>query len=207
MTQEDLEEKLKAKAAEIQSLQAQLQSPSISDDGQGASRSSSATLDFEIKKLQEDSQAEFQKTQQKVFSQFQKEIGPSWRTLAKEQKLQLVLPYQPGLVAYGTQAWMLAFTDEVAKRYDAKYRQRRHARRRQAAPSPPPPPRSSLSFCPWSRSRRRRAGCPPGRRASVPAARPSAGTGASRNWAMRSPRCRAKGAAPWLMSITATSPR
>ena len=41
--------------------------------------------------------------------------------LAKEQKLQLVLTYQPGLVAYADQEWVLAFTDEVGKRYDAKF--------------------------------------------------------------------------------------
>ena len=41
--------------------------------------------------------------------------------VAKEQKIQLVLQYQQGMIAYGEEGWMLAFTNEVAKRYDAKY--------------------------------------------------------------------------------------
>jgi len=116
-----LDVKLSAKAAEIQKLSSQLQSPSLSESGKESIQKQLRDLDFENKKLQDDSQAEFQKTQQRVINQFQKEITPFVDVLAKEQKLQLVLQYQPGMVAYADQAWLLSFSDEIAKRYDAKY--------------------------------------------------------------------------------------
>jgi hypothetical protein len=56
-----------------------------------------------------------------VVTQFQQEISPLVDELAKEQKLQLVLTFQPGLVAYADPTWIVAFSDEVAKRYDAKF--------------------------------------------------------------------------------------
>jgi len=116
-----LQEKLQAKTAEFQKLNAQLQSPSISDAGKESIQKQLRDLDFEGKKLQDDSQQELQRTQQKVIGQFEREIGPLVEELAKEQKLQLVLMYQPGLVAYADQAWLTTFSDEIAKRYDAKY--------------------------------------------------------------------------------------
>lgn len=120
VTKKNLEEKLKAKGEEGARLQAQLQSPSISDAGKEQITKQLRDADYEFKKLQEDSQAEFQKTQQKVFGLFQQEVGPIVDAVAKEQKIQLVLQYQQGLIAYGEESWMLAFTNEVAKRFDAK---------------------------------------------------------------------------------------
>ena len=116
-----LSDKLQAKGNEIQKLSSQLQSPSMSETGKETLQKQLRDLDFENKKLQEDSQAEFQKTQQRIVTQFQKELAPFVDALAKEEKLQLVLQYQPGLVAYADQAWLLSFSDEVARRYDAKY--------------------------------------------------------------------------------------
>jgi Skp family chaperone for outer membrane proteins len=116
-----LNDKIQAKRNEITKLTSQLQSPSISEAGKENIQKQLRDLDFEDKKLQDDSQAEFQKTRQRVGNQFQQEIGPIVEELAKEQKLQLVLTYQPGLVAYADQEWVLAFTDEVGKRYDAKF--------------------------------------------------------------------------------------
>ena len=116
-----LQERLQAKGAEINKVNSQLQSPSISESGKESLQKQLRDLDFEAKKAQDDSQLEFQKTQARVVDQFQKEIGPLVEDLAKERKLQLVLQYQPGLVAYADQAWLLAFSDEIAKRYDAKY--------------------------------------------------------------------------------------
>jgi len=121
VTKKRLEERLKAKGEEGSRLQSQLQSPSISDSGKEQLQKQLRDTDYEFKKLQEDSQAEFQKTQQKVVGQFQKEVGPIVEEVAKEQKIQLVLQYQQGMIAYGEEGWMLAFTNEVAKRYDAKY--------------------------------------------------------------------------------------
>lgn len=116
-----LGKKLQDKASEIQRLESQLQSPSISNDGKEKIQKQLRDLDFENKKLQDDSNTEFQKTQQQVVSQFQKELGPIVEDLAKEKKLTLVLQYQPGMVAWADQKWLLEFSDEVARRYDAKY--------------------------------------------------------------------------------------
>jgi Skp family chaperone for outer membrane proteins len=116
-----LQEKLDGKVSEIQKLNAQLQSPSISESGKETIQKQMRDLDFEGKKLQEDSQQELQKTQQKVINQFEREIRPLVEDLAKEQKLQAVMNFQPGLFFYADEAWMLAFSDEIAKRYDAKF--------------------------------------------------------------------------------------
>ena len=94
-----LSDKLQAKGNEIQKLSSQLQSPSMSETGKETLQKQLRDLDFENKKLQEDSQAEFQKTQQRIVTQFQKELAPFVDALAKEEKLQLVLQYQPGLGA------------------------------------------------------------------------------------------------------------
>lgn len=133
--QKTLSDKIQAKRTEIQKLTNQLQSPSISEAGRETIQKQLRDLEFDDKKLQEDSQAEFQKTKQKVFTQFQQEIGPIVEKLAKEQNLQLVMTYQPGLMAYADQAWVLNFTDEVGKRYDAQYGI-------QPAPKPAPKPKS-----------------------------------------------------------------
>ena len=116
-----LSDKIQGKRAEIQKLGSQLQSPSLSESGKEAIQKQLRDLDFEDKKLQDDSQTEFQRTQQRIVTQFQQEITPLVDEVAKEQKLQLVLTFQPGLVAYADQTWIVAFSDEVAKRYDAKY--------------------------------------------------------------------------------------
>jgi Skp family chaperone for outer membrane proteins len=126
-----LGERIQAKRAEIQKLSGQLQSPSISDAGKETIQKQLRDLDFEEKKLQDDSQMEFQRTQQRVVTQFQQELSPLVEELAKEQKLSLVLTWQPGLVAFVDQNWLLTFTDEVGRRYDAKYPA--------SAPLTPPP--------------------------------------------------------------------
>jgi Skp family chaperone for outer membrane proteins len=134
-----LGDRIQAKRAEIQKLGSQLQSPSISEAGKENIQKQLRDLEFEDKKLQEDSQAEFQKTQQRVVGQFQQEISPIVEELAKERKLQLVLTYQPGLVAFADQAWVLNFTDEVGKRYDAKYEPQAAGAAKPAAKAPAKP--------------------------------------------------------------------
>jgi Skp family chaperone for outer membrane proteins len=121
VTQKNLQEHLKAKGEEGAKLQQQLQSPSISDAGKEQVTKQLRDLEFEFKKLQEDSQAEFQKVQQKVFGQFNQEVGPIVEAVAREQKLQLVLQNQQGLIAFADETWVNNFTNEVAKRYDAKF--------------------------------------------------------------------------------------
>jgi len=107
---------------EIQKLGNQLQSPSISEVGKESIRKQLRDLEFESKKLQEDSQIELQQTEQTVITQFQNEISPLVTQLAEEQKLQLVLQFQPGLVAYADPTCILNFSSEIARRYDAKYK-------------------------------------------------------------------------------------
>ena len=117
----NLEEKIQAKGLEGQKIQSQIQSPSISEAGKEQLTKQLRDLEYEFKKLQEDSEADYRKVQQKVLGQFNTEIGPIVQEVAKEQKLQLVLQNQQGLIAYGDETWVLSFTNEVAKRYDAKY--------------------------------------------------------------------------------------
>jgi Skp family chaperone for outer membrane proteins len=131
-----LEEKLQAKGLEGQKVQAQLQSPSISDAGREQLTKQYRDLEFEFKKMNEDSQADYAKVQQKVFATFQTEIKPIVDGLAKEQKLQLVLQYQQGLVVFAEEPWVLRFTDEVTKRYDAKYEGAASAAAEKPAPKP-----------------------------------------------------------------------
>ena len=71
-----------------------------------------------------------------MVNQFQTEISPLVEELAKEQKLQVVLTFQPGLVAYADPTWIVAFSDEVARRYDAKYEPNGAAAKPGAAPKP-----------------------------------------------------------------------
>ena len=113
-----LQDKIEAKGLEGQKLQSQLQSPSISDAGREQITKQLRDLEYDFKKLQEDSKTDFSKLQKKIFSQFQAEIGPIVDAVAKEQKLQVVLQYQQGLIAFADDAWLGAFNDEVAKRYE-----------------------------------------------------------------------------------------
>jgi hypothetical protein len=69
---------------------------------------------------------------------------PFVEELAKEQKLQLVLQYQPGMVAYADQAWMVSFSNEVARRYDAKYGEKAPAKPAAPAQAPKPAPKPAL---------------------------------------------------------------
>jgi Skp family chaperone for outer membrane proteins len=116
-----LQDKLQGKAAEGQKLQQQLQSGSLSEDGKEKLTKQLRDLEYDLKKQQEESQVEFQKAQQRVYGQFQQEVGPIVEALAKERKLQVVFQYQPNqnMFAYTDPAWGLEFTNEVAKRYDA----------------------------------------------------------------------------------------
>ncbi|HJU83032.1 MAG TPA: OmpH family outer membrane protein [Holophagaceae bacterium] len=127
----NLQDKLAAKQAEGQQVGKQLQSGSIDDAGKEKLQKQLRDLEFEFKKLQEDSQAEFNKAQSRILEQLNKEVGPVIEGLAKERGLTGVFSYQPGMFAYIDEKWVLDFTDEVAKRYDAKYPEA-------AAPAPAP---------------------------------------------------------------------
>lgn len=139
-TQKSLDAKLKAKADEGNKLQQQLQAGSLSEQGKDQLRKQLRDLDFDYKKLQEDSQVEFNRVQQKVLGEIYTQAGPIIDGLAKEQKLQVVLSGESAqagqLIQWADEAWVRAFSLEVAKRFDAAAPQSKPA----VAPAPKPTP-------------------------------------------------------------------
>jgi len=129
ITGKTLQEKLQAKGQELQTLQQQLNSPSIDPEKKEPLAKKYRDLEFEAKKMQEDSQAEYQRVEKKVGEAITKMAAPIVQDLAKEQKLQLVLSDQAiNVLSWADDAWMKGFTAEVAKRLDAE-----------AAPAAPAP--------------------------------------------------------------------
>jgi len=120
ITGKNLQEKLQAKGQELQTLQQQLSSPSIDPDKKEALAKKYRDLEFEAKKMQEDSQGEYQRVEKKVGEAITKLAGPIVEQLAKEQKLQMVFSDQSvQILSWADQEWMKGFTTEVAKRLDA----------------------------------------------------------------------------------------
>lgn len=121
---QELETKMKAKAEELQKAEAQLKSPGLSDEGRAKLQRELQDGEVAFKRAQEDSQKDFAAVQQRVYGTFSKEVEPLVEELAKEWKLNVVLQYteqSAGLFAYTDKEWALSFTNEVAKRYDAKF--------------------------------------------------------------------------------------
>jgi Skp family chaperone for outer membrane proteins len=119
ITGKNLQEKLQAKGQELQSLQQQLNSPSLDPEKKDALAKKFRDAEFEAKKMQEDSQQEYQRVEKKVGEAITKLAAPIVEQLAKEQKLQVVLSDQAvQILSWGDQEWMKAFTSEVAKRLD-----------------------------------------------------------------------------------------
>ena len=116
ITGKNLQEKLQAKGQELQTLQQQLNSPSIDPDKKEALAKKYRDLEFEAKKMQEDSQAEYQRVEKKVGEAITKLAGPIVEQLAKEQKLQMVFSDQSvQILSWADQEWMKGFTAEVAE--------------------------------------------------------------------------------------------
>jgi Skp family chaperone for outer membrane proteins len=135
ITGKGLQEKLQAKGQELQTLQQQLNSPSLDPDKKEALAKKFRDVEFEAKKMQEDSQQEYQRVEKKVGEAITKMAAPIVEQLAKEQKLQLVLSDQAvQILSWADQDWMKAFTAEVAKRLDASEASASTA----AAPKPAP---------------------------------------------------------------------
>ena len=136
ITGKNLQEKLQAKGQELQALQQQLNSPSLDPDKKEALAKKFRDAEYEAKKVQEDSQAEYQKVEKKVGEAITKLAAPIVEGLAKEQKLQIVLSDQAvQILSWGDPEWMKAFTLEVAKRLDAS-----EPAAPAAAPKPAPKP-------------------------------------------------------------------
>ncbi len=120
----ELEVRMKGRAEELQKLDQQLKSPGLSDEGRAKLQRDLQDGELAFKRSQEDSQKEFGAVQQKVYGTFSKEVEPIVEELAKEWKLNVVLQYTEqtaSIFAYTDKEWALAFTNEVAKRYDAKF--------------------------------------------------------------------------------------
>jgi len=116
-----LNDALKAKADDLQKMEQQLRSSSISEEGRSKIARELEDGRISFQRMQEDSQAQMQRVEQTAFQQFSGEIGPIIEALAKEQNLHCVFQMQEGMLAWVDPAWALKFTEEVAKRYDAAY--------------------------------------------------------------------------------------
>ncbi len=120
ITGKNLQEKLQAKGQELQAMQQQLNSPSLDPDKKEALAKKFRDVEFEAKKMQEDSQQEYQRVEKKVGEAITKLAAPIVEQLAKEQKLQLVLSDQAiQILSWGDEAWLKGFTAEISKRLDA----------------------------------------------------------------------------------------
>jgi Skp family chaperone for outer membrane proteins len=115
-----LTDNIKAKAEELEKMKQQMGSSSISDDGRKKIAEEFEKGRAQLQRMQEDGQAQYQKVEQVAVQQFQSEIGPIVEALAEEQKLHLVLQAS-AMVAWADQAWIMKFTEEVARRYDDAY--------------------------------------------------------------------------------------
>lgn len=133
-----LQERIQTRGEELKRIAKQLESPSLAEEGRAKLQRELQDGELALKRMQEDSQLEFNKVRDQAFGTFQKEIDPVIRETAKDMKLQVVLNYQPGMLAYGDEAWMLGFSTEVAKRYDAKYEGGAPAAAKPAAPAAKP---------------------------------------------------------------------
>jgi Skp family chaperone for outer membrane proteins len=132
VTGKNLSDRLKVKQDELTKIDSQLKSPGLSDEGRAKLQRDLQDGDTLLRRMQEDSQREFQKVREKCMGQFQTEVGPIIETLAKEWKLQVVMNYTEGMISWVDEPSFVAFSSEISKRYDAKYEGG-------AAPAPKPP--------------------------------------------------------------------
>ena len=115
------QDKLEAKSVEGQQLQKQLQATGLSDEGKEKLQKQLRDLQYDFNKMQEDAKADMEKAQQKAGAQFNQDVAPTLEEIVKEKGLQAVIQYNPGLFAYLDESAALSFSDEVAKRVDAKF--------------------------------------------------------------------------------------
>lgn len=147
ITGKNLQEKLQAKGAELQTVQQQIQSPSIDPSKREELQKRLRDLEFEGKKMQEDSQAEFQKVEKRVGEAIIVMARPIVEQMAKEQNLQVVFSDQAlQVLSWADDAWLKGFTLEVAKRLDASESAsapKPGAAAKPATPKPAPAPKKN----------------------------------------------------------------
>lgn len=116
-----LQDALDAKRDELNRINQQLQSSSISEEGRNRLNRELEDGRVAFQRMIEDSREQMQKENDAAFQQLEKEIMPIIEALAKERKLQCVFQFQPGLIAWADQTWLMEFTEELCKRYDAAF--------------------------------------------------------------------------------------
>jgi len=132
-----LDDQLKAKLEELQKMEQQLRSSSLSEEGRNRISREFEDGKVAYQRLQEESQGQYQRVFATASQQFQNEVGPIIEALAKERKLHCIFQLQNGLIAWADREWASSFTEEVAKRYDAAFPGGVAANRTPAAPEAP----------------------------------------------------------------------
>ena len=115
-----LTDTIKAKVDELQKMEQQMRSSSISEEGRSKIARELEDGRIAFNRMQEDSREQFQRVEQAAMQQFQTEIAPIVEAVAKEQKLHFIMQVSEAIV-WADPAWINKFTEEVAKRYDAAY--------------------------------------------------------------------------------------
>jgi len=115
-----LTDTIKAKVDELQKMEQQMRSSSISEEGRSKIARELEDGRIAFNRMQEDSREQFQRVEQAAMQQFQSEIAPIVEAVAKEQKLQFIMQVSEAIV-WADPAWINKFTEEVAKRYDAAF--------------------------------------------------------------------------------------
>lgn len=133
-----LQERINVKVEELKKLDQQLKSAGLSDEGRAKLQRELQDGDLGLKRIQEDSQQEFEKSKQKAMKTFMEEVEPIIKEVAKEMKLQAVLTYQPGMLAWADDSWLSTFTTEVAKRFDERAGTKSATPAKPAAPAAKP---------------------------------------------------------------------
>ena len=114
-----LANELRTKAEELQRLEQQARSSSLSEEGRASIIRQFEDGRVAYQRLDEDSRNQLQRAGQAAQQQFESEIFPIIEAVAKEQKLQYVL--HSGVVVWADTSSAMSFTEEVGKRYDAAY--------------------------------------------------------------------------------------
>ena len=133
-------EKLQAKYQEGQQLQKQSQATGLSDEGKEKLEKQLRDLQYDLNKMKEDAQSSMDKSKQRALGQFNQDVSPILEQISKEKGLQAVIQYGPGLFAYLDQDAAISFSDEVAKRVDAKFPADASFGAATANPAPAPAP-------------------------------------------------------------------
>lgn len=137
--QKALRERLRAKSEALQTLAQQMKSPGLTDEGRARLQRDLQDGEIAFKRAEEDAQKEFNAGLEKVEKTYQEEVAPIVTALAKEWNVLVVLKAQNNLIEYADDAWLASFSEEVVRRYDAKFAGSAQAKPATPAPAPAKP--------------------------------------------------------------------